>query len=642
MAGFLSSVNLIAGAGLLGNIGGVALTANTQVVASIAGYDGQPVVVQFANVKTTGNSVLLSNTMTALQNLASNTFPVVTNAIPVAYNPTLGNTPLTGLSGAVTTQINNIMGNGDLGKFDQIFGSALGYTISTNQLINTLVNASDASYDATFYNQDNIITGSLSQITQAFGAFADELLALGTVIDFANLADLGSPQALLRQIFAQSQGSFEFNTALTSAGINQNLIDNINTVQLTDEQQAIVYQVMTKTTGNTLIQILALLRVDTPGIVTLADLLNPVKMFPTTFITLTAPTVNGVKGIYVNSQGSVNTTLETELPASVLFRLQGYQIVNNTYEQLRRIIPADQALANKALQAGLQQVKAIFNVDQTGLAVAMRRLESNKGLDLINALTEPIPQSIIDFYKQTYTEGSGPNGTLLLTDVIGSAAGWNITANLNATTTTLSSLYSGGALTTLTNGTTGVFTVMQNAVDGIYTDGFGNVTIPGGLPGAGFYNDLDEAFTQGLIPAAQSLIGNIVVANPAPVSVANSDWSNVTNQLSVETVNLGRAGVNFADLAAGVVPNGLVTGLSSYGLDTVEGGAAWYLESLANLSNLGGQAIVSTMRESRNQTRLQRVGLETDIIVSDTVPQPQAQLSSGQYTVSEAVSQKSI
>jgi hypothetical protein len=35
----------------------------------------------------------------------------------------------------------------------------------------------------------------------------------------------------------------------------------------------------------------------------------------------------------------------------------------STYSQLRQIIPPDQALASKALQAGLQQVKNIFDTE---------------------------------------------------------------------------------------------------------------------------------------------------------------------------------------------------------------------------------------------------------------------------------------
>jgi hypothetical protein len=55
----------------------------------------------------------------------------------------------------------------------------------------------------------------------------------------------------------------------------------------------------------------------------MADLLNPVKMFPRSFNTLTAPTANGLRGIYIDSTGAVNTRLETELPNSVLAPLTG-------------------------------------------------------------------------------------------------------------------------------------------------------------------------------------------------------------------------------------------------------------------------------------------------------------------------------
>ena len=90
-------------------------------------------------------------------------------------------------------------------------------------------------------------------------------------------------------------------------------------------------------------------------------------------------------------------------------------------------------------------------------------------------------------------------------------------------------------------------------------------------------------------------------------------------------------------------PTSLVTSLQSYGLDTSEGGAGWLMESVANTSTLGGQAIVSSMRESRNQVLLQDAGVQTDIIVDDEIVQYQSNnLSSGQYTASEAESNKII
>jgi hypothetical protein len=102
------------------------------------------------------------------------------------------------------------------------------------------------------------------------------------------------------------------------------------------------------------------------------------------------------------------------------------------------------------------------------LGGASVELETNKGLNLLNALTSPLPQEVSDYFTNNYATGTGENGTFLVADVIGSAAGWVVTGNITNATATLTSLTSAGALNTLTNGTNGVFTVMQNAIDGVY------------------------------------------------------------------------------------------------------------------------------------------------------------------------------
>jgi hypothetical protein len=75
---------------------------------------------------------------------------------------------------------------------------------------------------------------------------------------------------------------------------------------------------MLTVTGNTLAQILKLLKVTTENINTLADLLNPFKLFPNSFQTLTVPTAKGSRPIYTDSQGDVNTTLIQLLPPYIL------------------------------------------------------------------------------------------------------------------------------------------------------------------------------------------------------------------------------------------------------------------------------------------------------------------------------------
>ena len=462
------------------------------------------------------------------------------------------------------------------------------------------------------------------------------------------MPNLGTPQSLLLQIYTRTSGSAELSTALLQAGINKTIIENIDSVTMTNEQQKIVFEVMKTITGSTLAQILMLLKVSTSGITNMAELLNPVKLFPLSFNTLTAPTTNGLRGIYIDSSGAVTSNPETELPTNVLVPLKGYKSSGTQYNQLQLIIPPDWALANKALQAGLQQVKSIFNSSAGLVGAASLQLESNKGLNIINSLVDPLPTAVTDFYQQTYASGTGENGTLLLADVIGTAGGWAVNGNVSTASNTLVTLTASGDLNTLTSNTTGVFKVMQNVIDGVYGDIANSITIPGGLPGAGTYSDGNVAFTGpgspgvGLIPAAYSLIGNIVANNTSATANANSAWSNVAAQLSLEKTNLSRAGVVFSELVPGSVPNSLVTNLPQYGLDTTVGGSAWLFESIANTSTQGGQAIISTMREARNQVRLQSAGVDTDIIVSDTVAQPQISLSSGQYTVAEATSQKII
>jgi hypothetical protein len=50
-------------------------------------------------------------------------------------------------------------------------------------------------------------------------------------------------------------------------------------------------------------------------------LLNPLKLFPLSFQSLTAPTAQGPRAIYINSNGSVNSNLANELPLYVLSSL---------------------------------------------------------------------------------------------------------------------------------------------------------------------------------------------------------------------------------------------------------------------------------------------------------------------------------
>jgi len=638
--GTVSSVNLIAGAAILGNIGGVPIGANTGLTANINSYTSVPVVAQFGS--SSGGYVSV--------NVVANTFPALTNAIPTAYQGNLGSGTLTSV---VSSQSNQILGNGNLGNLEQVLSAAQSFVSSNNQLIKSAINANDPNVVIGFGNQDNIITGGLSKLTLAFSVFSDDLARTGTTINFADLNNLGSPATLLRQIGASSYSTPGLNTALLTVGIRQDQLNDLNTAEFTDVEQKLIYQAMTQVTGTDISEVLFLLGVTTPGIQTMADLLNPTKLFPNSFNTFTTPTDNGLRGIYIDTSGSVNSLLETELPTSVMFPQAG----SLSYIRLQQIIPPDQALANKALTNVLSQVKTIFDTTGLSLTAATQGLETNKGLNLINALIKPLPDNVYDFFTQTGTTGSGPNGIYLLVDVIGTPTGWITNDALSNTVAVLNSMTIDNAFLGLTNPVNGVYTVMGNTVAGDYTTftpgvdpdpGTYTVTIPGGLPGAGTYSGYPEsaavqlAFTNGLTPAMLSQVTTIVTNYPSQVAQTNANWANISIQVDEVDQNLALAQIDFANLQPNLQPTGLVYGLPDYGLDTVEGGAAFFMESIAQTSTIGGQAIISTMREARNQIRLSGAGIETDIVVSDVVAEPQATLSSGQYTASEAAGQKII
>ena len=261
----------------------------------------------------------------------------------------------------------------------------------------------------------------------------------------------------------------------------------------------------------------------------------------------------------------------------------------STYNQLRQIIPADQALSNKALQTAFEQIKTIFDSSLPLVARATAGLESNVGLNLINALAEPLPSNVVAYFTSTFATGSGEDGLFLLTDFIGTPTGWIHNEALASTTSILNAMTSAGAFTTLTNSTTGVYTVMENTIAGDYTTftpgidpdpGTYTVTIPGGLPGAGTYSGYPEsaavqlAFTNGLTPAMLSAVATIVSNNSANVAQTNTNFNNMAAQIVLENTDLALAGVVLADLVVGQKPFSLVTGLPSDGRDTTEGGAA--------------------------------------------------------------------
>jgi hypothetical protein len=270
----------------------------------------------------------------AAANIAATTVPALGDSIPQFYLGlgTFANVtyPFPGLTGIAQTKANLYLGsttgystNWDISRFCQLFQTTESYAGTANQFIESACNANDYLCD-TFSNTDNMITGDITTVNLATESWGQDLANLGQLINLDDLDNLGSPLALIRQITNLVGAVPIVALAFVAEGVPDDVVVGLSdpNLDVTDSEQKAMYRGMEQITGNPLQQILNVLGVKTVGITTMADLLNPVKLFPNSFQSLTVVTPVGQRGIYTNLQGDVNTTLLSELPNYVISSTQ--------------------------------------------------------------------------------------------------------------------------------------------------------------------------------------------------------------------------------------------------------------------------------------------------------------------------------
>jgi len=632
--GILTPLQMIAGATLSNNSG--VNIANTWTAADNAYTSTDLLSPFFAAVANSAAANISANTLTSMFTFCANTVPALADNTPSAY-ASLGTNTTAGFTGIVTSQGQSYLGNGNTSIFAQVFTAAEGYIASSNDYINTAVN-SQTYLGSTFTTMNSLITGNLTDVTLATDAFGQDLAALGRLIDLDNLGNFGSPSALLRQLSTVTNILPSINTALIQVGLSSGGIELLTSADATvsDDVQRRAYVAMTTITGTDLAQVLAVFGVTTPYIETMADLLNPIKIFPNSYPSLTVrvynqDTTSVLRAIYDNNQGTVNSKLLLYLPEFIL--VQGSLDVI-PYQRLARIVPSDQALACKAIQVSLQQIKNISGLTLAQLAEVFLNMETTRDLPAISALQQAVPASVAAFYSADYATGSGPNGTLVITDLLGAAVGVPYTSDITNVTTTINSMTTAGFLTTLTD----TYTRMKNTVDGVYTDFSGNVVIPPG-PGSGTYGNADAAM-QALISNATVQVSTIQSSYPTQSSVLNSNFNGMASHLASENTNLTLASIDIANLSSsgrGPIMS-FVQILPNYGINTEQNGPNQFLETVADYNTQGGQAIIACLREGRNAAFLNavNVGLDTAIPATPSSVPPQANLIPSTYSDAEA------
>lgn len=266
-------------------------------------------------------------------------------------------------------------------------------------------------------------------------------------------------------------------------------------------------------------------------------------------------------------------------------------------------------------------------------------VESLKNLDLLGNAT-PLPDSVRDYYDNNISLGSGPCGTYLLTDFLGSAAGIPGNQYVSAANQLIDFNLEVGQPDMLV--LKEVYDAMRELVtsSGAFTGGppFASITINGSpLPGSPFATY--DAALQALIARADEAVGDILVNLPYATTAAQ-EWTAWVKQFANESVFQAKASIDFATLPGNTdLPiTVMTTNLATYGQDTQVGMSAQFLESIADTSTQPGQAMVGAMREGRNNQALDEVLVGHDNVIPTELrsPAPKAQLSDGNYTVSEA------
>lgn len=680
MPSILTPLQLTAAAAMLNNTGLRGFPSSLQT--AIVTFNATTVISNFIAAVNFYKSQTFAteSTLTSLLSIGATVCPALGNSIPASpvgtytylnseylinYLGTVDGSTIdpSGFSNLIEQTCAAYLGNGDYGRFSQGFVAVQGYIASTNQYINSAVNANQF-LGPTFTNMDSLTTAGIAGVNSNLEKFGVDLQRQGNLVNLQKLDLYGTPAGLVQQISRQAGLSRltvpAVRSAMAMSGLTDNDIENIVTDNRAglnrpdglsqnefDRIQKTAYGALSTVTGDALDQILSILDVTTPNITSLTDLLDPVKVFPLSYQTMLVPTPLGAVPIFDNT-GSVNSSISPVV--------NSYLPTASGCDELGKIIPPADAVANKAIEVALKQINNIATTTLPELAEAVLgttdrdwdptqpylandvvRVDAVEGptfyrakqpgctpasfavppgvditdtnywsettlgglstmadLPAIQAQTTPVPTDVAQFFATEVATGTGPCGVITTFDVLGLALDADdFATRLNTATTAINALQGAGSLATLNTAYTTILAAGNDAA----------------------------VITQ--IANANAAIAALS-ASPY-VTTLNTAWTYMANLMNLSAKYTTQAGVNYFELQTGDTNStkSFVQNLPYYGSLTAAGGAAEFLEDLADVTTQGGQAVIGVMREGRNATRLNAAGLyNTNQTPSDPVVAP--------------------
>jgi hypothetical protein len=182
------------------------------------------------------------------------------------------------------------------------------------------VNNSQTFLDGTYSNMDDLITGDITGVSVATSLFGQDLITSGKAVNLRSIATFGLPSNLLTTLQQNNAITKSVSLALLASGITVAELTDILTMAepITREQEQKLYGAFGIIVGQDLKDILVSLNCKTEGLESLCDLLNPQKLFPNSYETLTVPVYNTQGGpanskIYypIYSNGGLNSNLRS-------------------------------------------------------------------------------------------------------------------------------------------------------------------------------------------------------------------------------------------------------------------------------------------------------------------------------------------
>jgi len=671
--GILTPLQLTAAAGLLANTG--LKPFPPALMSAIVTFNATTVITNFIAAVNfyKAQSFATQSTLERLLSIGSTVCPALGNSIPTSpigtypylrteylttpFNATDGSTlDPSGFSNLIEQTCAAYLGNGDVGRFAQGFMAMQGYINTTNQFINSAVNA-QTYLGPTFTNMNALTTNSISDVNPDFGNFSTDLANQGNLTNLNDLRLYGTPAGLLRQLAAEGNmvgGVFApVQTPLLAEGLSAKEIQTLLTGQatVTDNEylrlQRLAYQGMTNVTGTDLQQVLSILEVTTPNITSMADLLDQTKIFPNSYTTLLTPTPEGPVPVY-GTDGSVNMNLADNVSV--------YLASPNGCEDLSKVIPPAQAVANKAVQVAFEQVTNITNTTIPAFGATIDTVTKNPwnintsyladavvadapAVPTVGNLAQLSPNTVFYRAQQDVPTGININNTdYWLPTTLG--CGLSTMADLpliQAQTTPIDSSVADYFANTVATGTgpDGNITTCDVIGLAIDHDNFASqlntaTTAINALQTAGSLATLNTAYTTMLAAGNDAAIltqitnaNNAISALSASpyVTTLNTAWTYMANLMNLSAKYTTEATIDYFTLSAGdkISTMSFVQNLPQYGNQTDACGPAVFLNSLVNTTTLTGQAIVGAMREGKNNQCLGESRLNVNTTPSATL-----------------------